>query len=77
MKESATVPEERICRLPEVEQMTGLRASRIYDLMAESRFPRNFKLAPGGRASGWLRSEILDYVAARVAERDAISGQAA
>lgn len=60
---------ERVCRLPEVEKMTGIRASRIYELMAAGQFPRNFKLSPGGRASGWLLSDIQSYLSARASER--------
>jgi len=34
--------------------------------MGEGRFPKNFSLSgPGGRAVGWLESDIDDWVASR------------
>lgn len=61
---------DRICRLPEVKNLTGLSSSRIYALMAEGNFPSNFKLSPGGRASGWLLSDVRTYLGQRSADRD-------
>ncbi|MFT6491141.1 MAG: prophage regulatory protein [Porticoccus sp.] len=60
---------DRICKLPEVQNLTGLSSSRIYALMAEGNFPSNFKLSPGGRASGWLLSDVNKYLAGRASER--------
>jgi len=61
---------DRVCRKPEVRRLTGLSDSTIYEEMAKGRFPKNFKLTPGGRASGWLLSDVLAYLAQRSAERD-------
>ena len=57
-----------IVRLREVERMTGLRRSSIYQRAAERSFQRPLKL--GERASGWLRREIVAWVEERIAERD-------
>ena len=59
---------ERILRLKHVEEKTGLKHSFIYQQIAAGRFPRSIKLGP--KARGWLESEIDQYIAARVAERD-------
>ena len=59
-----------ILRWPEVKTLVGLSRPRVYELISAGRFPRSIKLTPGGRANGWLKSEIDTYLKARVAERD-------
>lgn len=58
------VPPDRILRLPQVCKMTGLRRSFVYELQAEHRFPRSFKL--GSRAVGWLEREIQAWISTRI-----------
>jgi prophage regulatory protein len=60
---------ERFLRRDAVEQATGLRRSTIYELMAKGEFPRPIKIT-GGRAVGWLESEIIAYQEACVSRRD-------
>jgi prophage regulatory protein len=57
---------DRVLRLREVIEVTGLSRSAIYSLET---FPRQVPLS--NRAVGWLRSEVMAWVAARVAARDA------
>ena len=59
----------RLLRLKEVCRRTGKSRSDIYRNIAEGRFPAPVKL--GERSSAWVESEISDWVAARIAERDA------
>jgi prophage regulatory protein len=59
----------RILRLPDVEAKSGLKRDSIYRGAREGWFPRPVKISQG--ASGWVESEINDYIAKRVAERDA------
>lgn len=54
-------------KLPVAMQITGLSRSSLYKLIAENKFPKQVK---HGSASVWLRSELVAWVAARVAERD-------
>ena len=68
-------PNDRILRPKEVSQKAGLCLSHIYALSAANKFPKTIRLVPGGRASGFLESEVNQWIAARVAERD--SGKAA
>lgn len=69
-----TVNFDPILKLPAVETLTGLKRARIYQLIADGNFPRQIKLTPGGRASGWLKSEVEQYLAERVAEsRDQVA----
>jgi len=58
---------ERILRLKEVLEITGLRKSTLYRYMAEQRFPRPLKLCPqaGSRgAVGWTETMIRDWLKA-------------
>jgi len=57
-----------ILRLPQVKSKTGLGRSTIYNLIAEGNFPKQIKLTP--RSSGWLESEVQEWINSRVAERN-------
>ena len=61
----------RILRRPDVEIQTGLSRSTIYDLMKAHKFPRPVPL--GEKSVGWLESEIENWIAERVAERQAVA----
>lgn len=54
-----------ILRLPAVKRRTGLSRSTIYLRMANRKFPR--PIALGGRAVGWLESDVDDWLANQVA----------
>ncbi len=74
--ERATNPPIRILRLPEVVARTGLSRSTIYLRLEQGRFPR--PIALGGRAVGWIESEIDAWIRERIAEsrgEDAESGE--
>lgn len=58
----------RIIRLKEVLNMTGLARSSVYRLMDSKLFPAAVSL--GDRAVGWVESEVQDWIALRIAERD-------
>ncbi len=55
---------QRVLRLSEVRLTTGLSRSMIYQLEAERRFPRRFKI--GARAVGWAEGEIQTWVETRI-----------
>jgi len=55
----------RILRRKQVESRTGLSRSTIYARIAEGSFPRPIDLG-GGRAVGWVESEIDAWLQARV-----------
>jgi prophage regulatory protein len=61
---------ERILRLPEVKQKTGLGHSAIFDRMERGEFPRSFSII-GTKAKGWLLSEIDEWIRQRAATRKA------
>jgi prophage regulatory protein len=53
-----------ILRLPAVKASVGLSRSTIYLRIAEGTFPRPVSL--GGRAVGWLQSEIEGWMHQRI-----------
>ena len=60
---------KRVLRLPAVKNKTGKSQTAIYADMAAGTFPQNFPIGP--QTVGWLESEIDEWIAACVAERDA------
>ena len=55
--------EMRILRLPAVLRMTGLSKSTVYRNAKAGKFPK--PLVCAARASGWLESEIIEFLRAR------------
>ncbi|WOO29128.1 AlpA family transcriptional regulator [Vibrio parahaemolyticus] len=58
----------RFLRLQDVMSLTGLGRSTIYKFMDEDIFPKTIPL--GGRAVGWLESEIEEWMESRLALRN-------
>ncbi len=63
---NAQTKSPRILRRPAVLEKTGLKISTQRNLEARGEFPKRIKL--GERASGWLESEVDDWIASRVAK---------
>src|SRR5262245_32001124 len=59
----------RLLRLAEVRRKTGLSTSTIYLLMTRGKFPRQVHI--GEKVSAWIEGEIDQFIADRIAERDA------
>jgi prophage regulatory protein len=57
-----------ILRRGDVERITGLSRSTIYEYMVRGAFPRPVRLS--GKSVGWLESEVREWIKARIAERD-------
>ena len=64
---------ERVLRWPDVQQRVGICRSHAHHLAAQSPplFPKPIKLGP--RASGWLESQINEWIAERIAAAHADS----
>jgi len=60
---------DRIIRRREVERRIGISRSALYRRCAEGSFPKPVTLC-GGRAVGWLESEVSEFLARCVAQRD-------
>ena len=58
----------KFLRLPEVISRTGYRRSNIYLLMSLGEFPKSIRL--GGRAVGWLESEVDGWMESRIKQRE-------
>jgi prophage regulatory protein len=59
----------RLLRLKNVRDLTGLSPATIWRKERAEEFPRRVKI--GSTAVAWLESEIVDWIAAQVAARDA------
>jgi len=53
---------QAILRIPAVMARTGLARSTIYRRISQGTFPKPVRLGPGARASGWIESEINDWL---------------
>jgi prophage regulatory protein len=53
---------ERILRIGDVTEVTGLSRSVIYALSASGKFPRQKRLSPG--STGWLASDVTAWIEA-------------
>jgi len=58
----------RTLRMKDLPSKVGFQPSTIYGLIAQGKFPKPFKLAPGGRAAGWDEALIDAWITARVEE---------
>ncbi len=58
---------QKIIRLTEVIERTGMSRSLIYMYIKLGKFPQQVKL--GERAVGWLSSEIDQYIYDRISDR--------
>lgn len=58
----------RILRLPEVMNYTGLARSTIYLRISEDNFPKPIPL--GGKAVGWLVREIDEWIERQMKSRE-------
>ena len=59
---------DRFMRRPEVQRTTGLSRSSLYRLIAKGEFPSSIRICTNSVA--WLASEVAEWGAQRVAERD-------
>lgn len=57
---------EKILRLPDVKQKTGLGRSSIYLKESEGNFPKRISL--GERCVGWLESEVDAWIDGRISK---------
>lgn len=62
-KEAAVA--ERLARLAEVLELTGLGRSTVYKLMGTGDFPASVRL--GGRSVAWRLSAVIDWIDSRPA----------
>lgn len=61
-----------LIRRREVERLTALSRSRIYDLMKQGAFPKPVSL--GAMSVAWLEIEIREWIASRIADSRKTAG---
>ncbi len=54
---------DRLIRRPEVQRLTGLSRSSLYEMIAAGKFPAPVRIGP--RAVAWRESEIHKWIEAR------------
>lgn len=64
-KATTTSTTSNILRISEVCKIVGLSSSQVYGMAAQGDFPRQIRLSK--RASGWLESEVRQWVDERIA----------
>lgn len=67
----------RILRWPEVNLKAGLCRSHVHQLVSKGQFPAPIKLTPNGRASGWIESEVNEWLEQRIADSRSNSTESA
>jgi prophage regulatory protein len=55
-----------VIKMKELVGVVGISRSYIYALQARGQFPMPITLVQGGRATGYLRSEIDDWMKGRI-----------
>ncbi len=53
----------QVLRLRQVIEITGMPRSSIYEAMKRAGFPKSIHLH--GRAVGWIKAEVIEWVASR------------
>lgn len=51
-----------IVRHKQVKQKLQVSSSKLYHMVATGLFPPPFPLVPGGRAKGWLESDVNEWI---------------
>lgn len=59
----------RLIRRSDVQKITGLGASSIYQLQREGNFPQSVQVSE--RRVAWVESEVAEWVGKRIAARTA------
>jgi prophage regulatory protein len=58
----------KFLRLPAVLEQVGFKASTIYEMIKEDRFPAPVHLGP--RLTAWVESEVQQWMQDRIDERE-------
>lgn len=58
----------RIIRHDAVTDKLQVSSAKLFDMIAKGQFPKPFVIVPGGRAVGWLESDVDAWILARSSE---------
>jgi prophage regulatory protein len=59
----------RIIRHSVVRDRLSVSAAKLFDMIAKGQFPKPFTIVPGGRAVGWLESDVDAWIVERSTRR--------
>ncbi|MEY3573014.1 MAG: hypothetical protein RJA77_929, partial [Pseudomonadota bacterium] len=48
-----------------VSAKLDMSEAKVFDMIAKGIFPRPFQIVPGGRAVGWLESDVDQWIISR------------
>ena len=57
---ATTPPTEKLLRVPEVEDLTAMKKSKLYDLVKQGQFPAPVRIGP--RAVRWRLSAVQKWI---------------
>ena len=57
----------KVIRHADACKKLGISSASIFDMVAKGQFPKPFVIVPGGRAVGWLESDVDAWILARSA----------
>jgi prophage regulatory protein len=52
----------QVIRHAKVCEKLQISSAKLFDMVARGQFPKPFSIVPGGRAVGWLESDVDCYV---------------
>ena len=55
-------PSPRELRHKGVKEKLGLSSAKLFDMVAKGLFPKPFPIVPGGRAVGWLETDVNQWI---------------
>jgi prophage regulatory protein len=55
----------RIVRNAQVRTKLDVSEAKLFDMVAKGLFPKPFPIVPGGRAVGWLESDVDHWILER------------
>lgn len=63
----------QVLRHLQVCEKLQISSAKLFDLIAKGKFPRPFSLIPGGRAVGWLESDVNQWILERKAASEMVA----
>lgn len=58
----ASITPVQILRHRQVRDKLQVSSAKLFDMVARGLFPKPFALIPGGRAVGWLESDVTEWI---------------
>jgi prophage regulatory protein len=59
---ASVAPTVQIIRHAQVRQKLNVSEAKLFDMLSKGLFPKGFQIIPGGRAVGWLESDVDKWI---------------